>query len=359
MARLAVGYSRPSDDVLDIGGVDVNGSYRPLFESCRSYTSLDVDSRADVVVADHNWDLDNESYDVVLAGQVFEHDKFFWLTMKNIARVLRPGGVAMVIAPSRGHYHPYPRDYWRFYPDSMHALAEWAELDLLEAQTTSSEIWRDAVGVMRKPAAVGTPSRVLVTGLGGSGTRYMARVLSESGIAALHESAFTRKTKQGWQPCQQIEVSSLAVPDLDNLPSDLLVVHQVRSLDRWLPSYAKGIQTADEDRRRFLNSLLPGVTKRRPTNAALKLWTAVNRRISRIAFCRIRVEAVDVDVVQSIGRLVGVDVDVDAVQRALAAVPRNEGSRQRRSRKRFDPVGVRGEDARHAVGLARWYGYKL
>jgi len=74
------------------------------------------------------------SVDVVVSGQTFEHIPFVWVSMIEIARVLRPGGHAFVTAPSRGHVHG-GQDCWRFYPDGMRALAAWSGLELRETST--------------------------------------------------------------------------------------------------------------------------------------------------------------------------------------------------------------------------------
>ena len=107
------------------------------------------------------------SADVVLSGQVFEHIPFVWVSMAEIARVLKPNGHGLITAPSRGHRHG-TQDCWRFYPDGMRALAAWSGLELLEASTDfppqdgttrrhdfsaidADHYWGDTVGVFRKP----------------------------------------------------------------------------------------------------------------------------------------------------------------------------------------------------------------
>jgi SAM-dependent methyltransferase len=143
-------HVRPASRVLDAGGVDLNGSYRSLFADCR-YTTLDYDPRADIVVTGYSWPLDDESFDVVVCGQMLEHDRFFWLTLSNIARVLRPGGWLLLIVPSAGHEHRFPVDCWRFLPDSVAAMADWAKLEKVEVLRGKGE-WADVAVAMRKPA---------------------------------------------------------------------------------------------------------------------------------------------------------------------------------------------------------------
>lgn len=108
----------------------------------------------------------SNSADFLLSGQAFEHIPFFWASMLEIARVLRPGGTAFVTAPSRGHVHDM-QDCWRYYPDGFRALAAYTKLELVEAYTdfppmkgirhdyarvdAKHAYWGDSVGVFRKP----------------------------------------------------------------------------------------------------------------------------------------------------------------------------------------------------------------
>jgi SAM-dependent methyltransferase len=57
--------------------------------------------------------LRRHSVDVVVSGQTFEHIPFFWVSILELARILRPGGYLFITVPSRGHVHEV-RDCWRF-----------------------------------------------------------------------------------------------------------------------------------------------------------------------------------------------------------------------------------------------------
>src|SRR6266545_3768782 len=105
-------YVVSGSKVLDVGGADVNGSYQKMFRDCE-YVTLDFEG-ADIIVKDYSWDLPDESFDVVVSGQTLEHDKFFWLTARNIARVLRRGGSFLLVVPASWHIHRYPVDCYRF-----------------------------------------------------------------------------------------------------------------------------------------------------------------------------------------------------------------------------------------------------
>ena len=103
----------------------------------------------------------SHSVDVIVSGQAFEHIEFFWLTWLEMVRVLKPGGLIFLLAPSRGYEHRHPQDCWRFYPDGYQALAKYGGLALLEVQTdwephadTDSAPWGDTVGVFQQQATL-------------------------------------------------------------------------------------------------------------------------------------------------------------------------------------------------------------
>ena len=149
-------------EILDVGSCDVNGSYRPLFDQPGwRYRGLDLapGKNVDLVLpSPYSFPIGSASVDLVISGQAFEHIEFFWLTWSEIVRVLKPGGLIFLIAPSRGEEHRYPVDCWRFYPDGFKALAKLGDLELLEVTTDwrphpapDSAAWGDTAGVFRKP----------------------------------------------------------------------------------------------------------------------------------------------------------------------------------------------------------------
>lgn len=152
--------------ILDLGSQDVNGTYRSIFD-CPSWTYLGADvcpgKNVDIVLAQHcRWkEIRPASFDVVISGQALEHIAYFWITMLEIERVLKPDGLCCIIAPSGGFEHRYPLDCWRFYPDGFFALARWVRLEILQVETQwenlnypdGSDVWHDTILVGRKPRA--------------------------------------------------------------------------------------------------------------------------------------------------------------------------------------------------------------
>lgn len=150
--------------VVDIGSQDVNGTYRTLFVPPKwRYVGVDQapGKNVDLVLDDPYKfrSMASSSVDVIVSGQTFEHVEFFWITMLEIARILKPGGLCCLVVPSSGPQHRFPVDCWRFYPDGLKALARYAGLEVIEvfvddksrSYTDSSHEWNDAVMVCSKP----------------------------------------------------------------------------------------------------------------------------------------------------------------------------------------------------------------
>ena len=150
--------------IVDVGSLDVNGSYRPIFDvPAWQYTGVDLapGSNVDVVLGHpYRWrELPSGSADVLVSGQAFEHISQPWAAILEVARVLAPGGVCCIVAPSSGPEHRYPLDCWRIYPDGFVSLAALAELEVLQATTQwedagytdGSDTWHDSILIARRP----------------------------------------------------------------------------------------------------------------------------------------------------------------------------------------------------------------
>jgi SAM-dependent methyltransferase len=160
--------------ILDFGSFINQGQtahHRVLLRDHRcTVTGVDIQAGRNVDIQmrrPYRIPVPSRSQDVVLSGQVFEHIPFPFASILEIARVLKPGGLVFITVPSRGHRHS-TYDLWRFYPDSMRALAAQAELELLEVHTDwppreqrrhqyaridpVHHYWGDTTAVFRKPA---------------------------------------------------------------------------------------------------------------------------------------------------------------------------------------------------------------
>lgn len=148
--------------ILDIGSSNINGTLKPIFTHCKKYIGLDQyeGDNVDMVCSSHNISLlEDNSIDIIVSSSCFEHDPMFWLTFKEMCRLVKLNGFIYINAPSNGPYHAYPVDNWRFYADSWKALEKWGlylkyNIKLLESyidkQKSSCGKWNDSVGIYTK-----------------------------------------------------------------------------------------------------------------------------------------------------------------------------------------------------------------
>lgn len=149
-------------EILDIGSFDKTGNYNYgliLNEEKWNYHGLDLrkGNNVDIIVENaYDWEeLEDESYDVIVSGQAFEHIEFFWLTLEQIKRVLKPNGLFFLIVPSTGPVHKNPYDCYRFNENSMKAMAKYINFNIMEYGTNFDKIsdpWYDTFLVARKPS---------------------------------------------------------------------------------------------------------------------------------------------------------------------------------------------------------------
>jgi SAM-dependent methyltransferase len=149
-------YLNKKCKILEIGSLDINGSIKDAF-SGHEYTGMDIQNgkNVDIVSSSHAINIKSDSFDVILSTSQLEHDIMFWLTFKEMCRVLKPGGYIYICAPSSGEYHGYPVDCWRFYKDCYAGLIKWAEISgynikLIEQYISDNLPWKDNVMIFKK-----------------------------------------------------------------------------------------------------------------------------------------------------------------------------------------------------------------
>jgi SAM-dependent methyltransferase len=123
--------------VLEVGSMNVNGSVRGLFAGAARYVGIDFREGpgVDQVMNAHELGFADSEFHVVVSTEMLEHDDAFWLSMREMGRVLRPGGILIVTARGNGFIpHGYPHDYWRFMPQSIEKLLALASCEVVEAK---------------------------------------------------------------------------------------------------------------------------------------------------------------------------------------------------------------------------------
>jgi SAM-dependent methyltransferase len=137
-------YGGPNKIVVDLGGKNVNGSLRNFFENLgMKYICVDMDehSSVDIIVKPgEKLPFDNNSIDLIVSTSCFEHDPCFWMTFKEMTRIIKDDGFIYVNAPSNGPYHGYPGDNWRFYGDAGQALSYWSGIQIADEVTFPMKI---------------------------------------------------------------------------------------------------------------------------------------------------------------------------------------------------------------------------
>jgi SAM-dependent methyltransferase len=81
----------------------------------------------------------DNTFDVVVAGQVVEHVRRIWRWVPELARVTKPGGKIVIVSPISWSYHEAPVDCWRIYPEGMQALCTEAGLRIITCEADALE----------------------------------------------------------------------------------------------------------------------------------------------------------------------------------------------------------------------------
>jgi hypothetical protein len=118
--------------ILDVGAAIVAGqqqSYRELFERYH-YVGMDIEPGPNVDIVGYEGLAD--AYDVVISGQAMEHVPRPWEWLTNLAQFYRR--YICIIAPAMWPEHRFPLDTYRYYPDGMRALFEYADIVPLEVR---------------------------------------------------------------------------------------------------------------------------------------------------------------------------------------------------------------------------------
>lgn len=141
-------YGKENMTVVDIGGKNtyknVGGTLRSIAEDMKMKficIDLEEDESVDIVIKPTDkLPFENESIDLVISTSCFEHDPCFWITFKEMCRIIKNDGYIYINAPKNGVYHCYPGDNWRFYFDAGQALAYWSSYQYKDEDVFPVEI---------------------------------------------------------------------------------------------------------------------------------------------------------------------------------------------------------------------------
>jgi SAM-dependent methyltransferase len=112
--------------------------------------STDFDEKAPVTFLSdlHYIPLQDECVDSVITIAVLEHTRYPWVVIKEIARILKPGGTIVFCVPFIQPEHATPHDFYRYTVYGVEALLTYAGFEI-KSQTRLSRFYR-ALGWLLK-----------------------------------------------------------------------------------------------------------------------------------------------------------------------------------------------------------------
>ena len=168
-----------SGRLVDVGSGEM--PYRALFPNVHEYIGVDQISSYHPEARPALWadggrlPLESGSCDAALATQVLEHVPEPAQLLREIARVLRPGGVLILTAPHIWELHEEPHDYFRFTRYGLAHLLTGAGFRIAEitaqggffvtaAQRASAFVYKICRRLRLKPA--GIAAALVINGVG-------------------------------------------------------------------------------------------------------------------------------------------------------------------------------------------------
>jgi ubiquinone/menaquinone biosynthesis C-methylase UbiE len=137
------GFFRSGNRILEVGPDAFPSSYQDIVnDNSITWETTDISDRGKMTypnAGEYSFPVPDESYDVVLTGQVIEHVKKIWIWVRELERVCKKGGYVIIINPVSWPFHEVPVDCWRIFPDGMKALLEDTSLRVLESRFESLE----------------------------------------------------------------------------------------------------------------------------------------------------------------------------------------------------------------------------
>ena len=136
----------------DVGGARVldagcgDRPYESLLAGAREVVGFDLpgNPHADVHGAIDAIPLDDASFDVVLCLQVLEHVPDPAAAVRELRRVVRPGGRVLLSTHGVYPFHPNPEDLWRWTGQGLERLfrtqAEWTSVTVRPGAGTAATI---------------------------------------------------------------------------------------------------------------------------------------------------------------------------------------------------------------------------
>jgi SAM-dependent methyltransferase len=151
--ELAVKSLPVAEPVYEFGSLQVHtdepdADLRPLFKDLR-FVGADFREGigVDHVLDLHDIDLQDDSVGTVIALDTLEHVEYPRQAVREMHRVLKPGGIAIISSVMNFPIHGYPNDYWRFTPEGFRSLLNVFEDQFVGSCGSDPDFPQSVVGV--------------------------------------------------------------------------------------------------------------------------------------------------------------------------------------------------------------------
>ena len=112
--------------VLEVGSLNINGSVRQFFSQPTFYVGCDLGPGpgVDIICPGHKLPFHDETFDVAISCECFEHDKNWDLTFKRMMELVKPMGLVIFTCATTGRAEhgttrcspfdaPFTNDYYQ------------------------------------------------------------------------------------------------------------------------------------------------------------------------------------------------------------------------------------------------------
>lgn len=108
---------------LQVPGNEELANLRPVFPG-KEYVGCDMQEGlgVDKVLNLHDIDLPDNSVGTVIAVETLEHVENPFIALKEIHRILKPGGIVLANSVMDFPIHDFPYDYWRYTPEAFRTI---------------------------------------------------------------------------------------------------------------------------------------------------------------------------------------------------------------------------------------------
>ena len=108
-------------DGAGIRAVELGGSNKVIKEMLPS-CAYEIAPNYPVVDVQSMPDYRDGTYDLVVLDQILEHVRDPWRAVREVHRILKPGGICIATTPFLIQFHGYPDDYHRFTESGLREL---------------------------------------------------------------------------------------------------------------------------------------------------------------------------------------------------------------------------------------------